>query len=537
MKIFLRLLIILSLSLAFSCDRIEREITEGEDYPAATGSSDAAALAAAQHNALKAKEQPDSDHNLAVEIKDVAAGLEHFFAITENNIFGWGANDSWQLWPSKLKFWDDPREAGADIRSLAVSKIFLGAKVSFLLDEAGRLFSWGNGAVNNPDGDEPTSFGYLKLINFLPPLKNIALGSSHVLALSTDGKVFIWGSNSLGQLGYSQVDTNDTVVADKFKNSENLFYQHPRQIKTLPKIVALAAGEGHSLALDDNGQVWSWGLSTFAALGTDVIGATVRLPVRLNSPHQIEVNISSIPLPITDLPENVDKIAAGTAHSLALINGDVYSWGLNETGQLGRVTTEKRSYPYYTITTNGLVSTKLEQIKVGSTPEKIIGLPTIKDVVSKGNSSFALSAAGKVYFWGYRSVKNAAENVTPVLLEELINLNVVSLTPIDTESLFLLDDRGKLYRWGLSRQFTQIEFPTNSPANDQPEQTPSGVAATAGPAAIPANPATNAPPATEQVTVNSNGQQQSVPPNPISQRTTRDSNPPPLPPEGSALSE
>jgi hypothetical protein len=81
--------------------------------------------------------------------------------------------------------------------------------------------------------------------NATPNVTAIAAGWSHGLALLSDGKVWAWGGNSVGQLG-------DGTIADR---------SIPTQVAGLTGVVAIAAGYQHSLALKDDGNVWAWGSS------------------------------------------------------------------------------------------------------------------------------------------------------------------------------------------------------------------------------------------------------------------------------------
>lgn len=131
----------------------------------------------------------------------------------------------------------------------------------------------------------------------------IATGGMHVLALDDHGGVWAWGSNSADQLG--TVTSNDSYV--------------PSPVSTPPGVtfIAVAAGFLHSLALDSNGVVWSWGSSTYGESG--------------------RVSASSVPAPVTiPTSAHITGIAAGTFHSLAVdAAGALWAWGLNSSGQLG----------------------------------------------------------------------------------------------------------------------------------------------------------------------------------------------------------
>ena len=132
---------------------------------------------------------------------------------------------------------------------------------------------------------------------------NIAAGSLHSLALLEGGEVYAWGMNGNGQLG------NGTY---KDRNV-------PKLIKTLPgKVVGIAAGYYHTLAFLENGKVFGWGRNAEGQLGN---GTTID---------------NTCPQIIESITGKVVGIAAGAYHSLALLEGgEVYAWGMNGDGQLG----------------------------------------------------------------------------------------------------------------------------------------------------------------------------------------------------------
>jgi alpha-tubulin suppressor-like RCC1 family protein len=86
----------------------------------------------------------------------------------------------------------------------------------------------------------------------LPPVQAIAVGSSHRLALSHAGDVYYWGDMA----HQGQHDTTNGGARPV-----------PVKVAGLPKIVAVAAGSWHSVALDTEGGVWTWGADGDSALG------------------------------------------------------------------------------------------------------------------------------------------------------------------------------------------------------------------------------------------------------------------------------
>ncbi|ONM38547.1 Regulator of chromosome condensation (RCC1) family protein [Zea mays] len=84
-----------------------------------------------------------------------------------------------------------------------------------------------------------------------PKVVAVAAGEAHTLALTGDGQVYSWGRGPFGRLGNGREDDKlvPTAVAPAVSASGT-----PR-----PRFVAVAAGAYHSLALDDEGSLWSWG--------------------------------------------------------------------------------------------------------------------------------------------------------------------------------------------------------------------------------------------------------------------------------------
>jgi regulator of chromosome condensation len=106
----------------------------------------------------------------------------------------------------------------------------------------------------------------------------------------------------------------------------------------LTKIVQLAAGSNHVLALDQSGKVITWGAGQHDQLGRKTI-------VKRTTAHNLYTGEEGLtPAGISSLPGKKRgegkaipvKVACGAYHSFILDNqGRVYSWGLNNYGELG----------------------------------------------------------------------------------------------------------------------------------------------------------------------------------------------------------
>jgi alpha-tubulin suppressor-like RCC1 family protein len=88
----------------------------------------------------------------------------------------------------------------------------------------------------------------------------------------------------------------------------------PVQASELTNVTAICGGEVHTIALDSDGAVWSWGRNYYGQLGAGD---------KYDSKTPMKVSV------LTD----VTAVAAGRGHSIVLkSDGKVWCWGLNIAG-------------------------------------------------------------------------------------------------------------------------------------------------------------------------------------------------------------
>ncbi|KAG0494292.1 hypothetical protein HPP92_005286 [Vanilla planifolia] len=151
----------------------------------------------------------------------------------------------------------------------------------------------------------------------------IAAGEAHTLALTGDGSVFSWGRGTFGRLGTGK-------DADELSPVRVSFTPEIGATKAPdPKFVGIAAGAYHSLALQDDGSVWSWGYNIYGQLGHGEENSSVPRVIEqfkdLGAPNSLSrdrnANRQTNAL-------KVSSIKAGGMMSLAIDDlGALWMWG------------------------------------------------------------------------------------------------------------------------------------------------------------------------------------------------------------------
>jgi alpha-tubulin suppressor-like RCC1 family protein len=150
----------------------------------------------------------------------------------------------------------------------------------------------------------------------------------------------------------------------------------------LSGVKAVAAGESHSLALKGDGTVWAWGANDGGQLGdTSLKDRATPVQVKGLGGNGVLIDIVAI--------------AAGGQTSLALrADGTVWSWGVNDKGQLGNNVATK-------------YSTTPVQVKAQRGD-----LPGMKAIAAGSAHCLALKADGIVWAWGWNSHGQLGDGLT-----------------------------------------------------------------------------------------------------------------------------
>ncbi|KAG7170656.1 Secretion-regulating guanine nucleotide exchange factor-like [Homarus americanus] len=186
-----------------------------------------------------------------------------------------------------------------------------------------------------------------------PSIRVAVGGGGHTFLLTAQGRLFGAGWNTSGQVG----DGTQVRAVPGFQLIRGLEGH---------RMIGVACGWAHSIALSQSGQVWVWGSNSHGQLG---------LP-------KDEVPFTSLPICL-DLT-NVVSVSAGLRHTaVATRDGRAYTWGHGHRGQLGHIDSEG------------------QLVKLQPTPRVVDHIEGKVLSVSCGqNTTYALTAEGQVLAWG-----------------------------------------------------------------------------------------------------------------------------------------
>ncbi|MCL2788126.1 MAG: Ig-like domain-containing protein [Micrococcales bacterium] len=259
----------------------------------------------------------------------IAAGASTGYALDKDgNVWAWGYNAYGQLGNGVMyNSSSASRVAAAGPGTLpAFSAIAAGGNTGYALDFSGRIWAWGSNSVGQLGNGTTTHATRPGLVDAatpgtLPAFAMIAAGLSSGYAVDQTGAAWAWGANNYGQLGNGT--SANTSRPDLVKSNGG----------TLPGFVTIAAGDSTGYAVDQGGRIHAWGRNDHGQLGDGTLGGASTWPVAVRGAGS------------TVLPP-VKELAAGTSTAYAADkDGRLWSWGYNNYGQLGNGTATDSSSP------------------------------------------------------------------------------------------------------------------------------------------------------------------------------------------------
>jgi alpha-tubulin suppressor-like RCC1 family protein len=291
---------------------------------------------------------------------------------------------------------------------------FPGRVTKMSIGEAGWWAILDDGTVWFADG-----WTYKTVTQWLPAGSNvvdISLGDGHGCFIKNGGSLYCWGRNDYGSVGNGT--TTDVPPST------------PAAI-TVQGVSFASVVTSHlvTCALSTQGAAYCWGRNSFGQVGNGQ-----------SDPN----NGVLVPTLVKGLSTGVKQIVTGTSHVCALhMDGSVYCWGLNETGQIGSLTSPD-SCPWTPT-----------PYPCAKTPQKVASIAQLKaiEIAAGSDHTCARGADHTLWCWGNGSwgqIGNGMQpsKATPTQIGVLGMQTAVGVTGGSATHTCARTFDGKLYCWG-----------------------------------------------------------------------------------------
>ena len=378
-----------------------------------------------------------------VKVKRVLGGsaAQHCMIIdSEKRLWCWGNNAKGQLGLGHTTNLSEPTLVTGDLEGKEVVGGAAGRGHSVVYLKDGTSYSFGTNKYGQL-GLGSVKFSILsKKKNqqeelHTSPVKNVVVGCNAVTCGAEftlwlqNGAVLSAGCPEYGQLGHgtdNQYNSSDSSLKMYFQPQPQ-----PKLIGALvdKTILKIASGNSHSLALDSNGHLYSWGFGGYGRLGHKVQKDEFR-------PRQIEMFENRLALPLDA------TIACGNMTSFATIKGgQLYMWGKMKTSG------DSNMYPQPLMEISGW---------------------TIRSLAC-GNGTFACASEKSAITWGQAQYQELAygpkgkkSSANPAMVDALQNKLTHEVSASFGSILFLVDEKedlSALEEWQAPEVVIQAEEP------------------------------------------------------------------------------
>lgn len=305
-----------------------------------------------------------------VAVKAVFSGNAacHYAALdADGGLYMWGRNEKGQLGTGNTANVYSPTKA---VGLPPIASVALGRTHSLAVTTGGELYGTGNGSSGQlglGSGKEVTKWTKVTHVPAGAKFVAAAAGGDFSIALDAEGRVYTCGSQQDGQCGTGK--TGEYIVsAGRVAHAEVTHFAPIGGGLAGVKVTQVAAGVSHGAALDETGQVYTWGTGGFGRLGhgspkEELVPRAIRVfePARMRvksiacgqsctyavlqagdllymagiTKKSGEANM--VPKHVADLAGwSIRSVACGSTHTAVAAEKSLVTWGPSPTsGELG----------------------------------------------------------------------------------------------------------------------------------------------------------------------------------------------------------
>lgn len=417
------------------------------------------------------KDSREYPFKIMTDVTQVAAGYTHILAIKKDGtLWAWGNNSYGELCDGTK----DSKRYPVKVMN-NVAQVAAGSSYSLIVKKDGTLWVCGNGSRGELGTGNTSNKG--TPVKIMDGVLKVAAGSGHSVILKKDGSLWTCGYNGHGQIG-------DGTQIDCFT---------PKRI--MDDIIDISAGSYNTFAIRSDHTLWAWGYNeegqTAGKSSSELTPTRIMEDVEEVSASYYRTMVRKTdgtiwacgywkdffgieskntvhePTQINSL-NNISCIDTGYLHSLVVDKeGNVYSFGKNDYGQLGDGTLINHASPVHIMTNVSKVSTdndcSLALKKDGTlwfwgwlnfsgdgdkswTPKEV--MRDVADMYAGSSHCFAIKRDGSLWAWGSNSYGvfgngKTGTSKTPIKIMENITMAVPGYN-----NSFILKKDGTLWACG-----------------------------------------------------------------------------------------
>ncbi|WP_426623108.1 RCC1 domain-containing protein [Leifsonia sp. McL0607] len=251
-------------------------------------------------------------------VTQISLGYDRSYALmSDGSVYGWGASGNQGLFqatsktnvaanqstPVRLNFENNPQKLTARIVKVTATR-----QSAYVLLENGEVWTWGiqtGGALGNGVVSGAVQSG-ASPVRGLPTDSPVIDVDGHyygATAVTADGRVYSWGSNSYGEVGDGTTTNRSTAV---------------QILAGRGKALRVYGAYSNAGVVMEDGSAWVWGRNQYGANGNGLNSTSAGAPLQ----HSFGAAVTAL------------SVGASTMVAL-LADGTMMGWGRNAAGQTG----------------------------------------------------------------------------------------------------------------------------------------------------------------------------------------------------------
>ena len=238
----------------------------------------------------------------------IIAGAAHTLALdSTGQVHAWGANASGQLGNNTLSGNSGTNQTipinistiiSSSLYNKTIVTIAAGNQHNIAIDSTGQIHAWGYngqgqlGNITTTNSPIPINISTIATSSiYKMTITAVALGGYYSTVIDSNGEVHAWGANNVGQLGNNTTAYSSPTPVNISIIASGSIYNNG----IIKRIIAIAAGDSHTLAIDSVGYIHAWGFNGQGQLGNNTIVYS-SIPIKITGFGSISSISTTAPL-------------------------------------------------------------------------------------------------------------------------------------------------------------------------------------------------------------------------------------------------